>query len=58
MGDATTVVLMQVRIPRAIWTWLGEQSAANLRSKNSEIILSLRQRMEREQAQREQAVQR
>jgi len=47
-------VALQVRIPVDVWTWLTEQSAANMRPKNSEIILSLRQRMEREEQQRQQ----
>jgi len=50
------VVTTQMRFPIDVWEWLGEKSAASVRSRNGEITFMLRQKMAQEQeAQREKA---
>jgi hypothetical protein len=51
------LVTTQLRIPWDVWRWLGETSAANVRSRNGELVWHLRQRMaqEREQDQQREA---
>lgn len=39
---------MKIRLPANIKGWLAEQAARNMRSQTAEIILSIRERMERE----------
>lgn len=38
---------MKIRIPVAMREWLEEEAARNLRSMNAEIVMSVRDRMER-----------
>jgi hypothetical protein len=40
--------VLQVRLPADVKVWLEEQAERNLSSQNSEIIRSVRERMERE----------
>lgn len=39
---------LRVRIPPEMKEWLEEQAAKNLRSMTAEVVLSVRERMERE----------
>jgi hypothetical protein len=45
------VVTTQMRFPTDVWQWLGEQSAASVRSRNGEVVWMLRRRMAQEQEQ-------
>jgi hypothetical protein len=48
--EKTTTLL--VRLPQDVKTWIEQESARNLASQNSEIIRSIRARMEAEQPKR------
>ena len=39
---------MKIRLPADMKIWLAEQAARNLRSQTAEIILAIRERMERQ----------
>jgi hypothetical protein len=55
---SSEVVITQIRIPRDIWEWLGQTAEVNVRSRSSELVWNLRQRMaeEREQDQQREQV--
>ena len=45
-------VQFQMRLPREMKDWIAAQAAANVSSQNSEIIRSIRERMERTEGHR------
>jgi hypothetical protein len=53
MNHATELTQMTARIPPQLKTWLEEQARLNASSANSEIVRSIRERMEREAATRQ-----
>lgn len=44
---------LQIRLPHDAKSWIEEQAAANASSQNSEVVRSIRERMEREAKYRE-----